>query len=60
MQRTDGEIAYIGYCKQTNWKSLVSGADLPQWGALKKEIQDAWEAAAKAVLDNYRIKIGRG
>lgn len=44
-----GKIAYDAYCEQTNWKSLVSGADLPQWDALKPEIQEAWEASARAV-----------
>lgn len=45
-----GCVAYEAYCNHTGWKSLVSGADLPQWGALSPEIRTAWEAAANAVL----------
>lgn len=45
-----GAIAYEAYCEHTGWKSLVSGADLPQWSALSPEIRAAWEAAASAVL----------
>lgn len=45
-----GQICYEAYCKHTNWKSLISGADLPQWKDLKKEIQEAWHSAAHAVL----------
>ena len=44
-----GQIAYEAYCEATGWKSLVSGADLPQWDALKQEIKDAWGQAAQAV-----------
>ena len=45
-----GQLAYEAYCKQTDNKSLVSGAELPAWVDLKLEIQDAWIAAADAVL----------
>lgn len=45
-----GQVAYEAYCGTTGWKSLVSGADLPQWEALKPEIRAAWEAAAEAVI----------
>lgn len=44
-----GQIAYEAYCEHTNWKSLVSGQDLPQWDKVKPEIKEAWEAAAVAV-----------
>ena len=44
-----GRVAYEAYCGNTGWKSLVSGADLPQWDALKPEIRAAWEIAAEAV-----------
>ena len=26
-----GEAAYNAYCEHTNWKSLFTGADLPQF-----------------------------
>lgn len=46
-----GQIAYEAYCGHTNWKSLVSGADLPQWAEVKPEIKAAWEAAGLALLE---------
>jgi hypothetical protein len=53
MKKTPGQTAYEGYCEHTGWKSLISGAQLPEWEKLKKEIQEAWEKAAQAVLNNY-------
>lgn len=44
-----GQIAYEAYCENTNWKSLISGQQLPQWKDVKPEIQRAWESAANAV-----------
>lgn len=44
-----GRVAYEAYCGNTGWKSLVSGAALPQWDDLKPEIRAAWEVAAEAV-----------
>lgn len=41
---------YETYCNHTNWKSLVSGADLPQWEGLQQEIKDAWGACAEYVI----------
>jgi len=49
MNKTLGQIAYEGYCETTGWKSLVSGAVLPQWEDVNNSIKEAWEAAAKAV-----------
>jgi hypothetical protein len=37
--------AYEGYCKATEWKSLISGDTLPDWEVLKPAIQAAWESA---------------
>ena len=55
-EMTYGKIAYEAYCKTTDYKSLVTGDAPPQFGALRVEIQQAWEAAgvavAKAVLDS--------
>lgn len=48
-QKTSGQIAYEAYCADTDWKSLVSGAQLPSWSVLNVRIQQAWEAAARAV-----------
>lgn len=44
-----GDIAYQGYRKQSGGVSLVSGEKLPDFGALKQEIKDAWAAAAIAI-----------
>lgn len=57
MTNTKGKIAYNAYCAQTNWKSLVSGQDLPKWEALKSEIRIAWECAAQAVCQSIVDKI---
>lgn len=46
-----GRIAYEAYCAKTSWRSLVSGAALPQWEDLKPEIQEAWDVAAEAVRE---------
>lgn len=45
-----GQIAYEAYCGKTAWKSLATGADLPQWADLKTEIKDSWGVAAEAVV----------
>lgn len=53
LDTTQGQRAYEGYCKHTDWKSLITGAFLPPWSELRKEIQDAWEAAALAIKPCY-------
>lgn len=50
IDKSPGQIAYEAYCQHTNWKSLISGADLPKWDDLKEDIQEAWEAAGMAVV----------
>lgn len=45
-----GEAAYKGYCSYSNNKSLISGAELPEWKDLKQEIKNAWIAAAFVVV----------
>jgi hypothetical protein len=47
--KTLGNIGYDAYCKFTNNKSLVSGADLPTFDHLQVRIQEAWEKAGQAV-----------
>ena len=44
------KIAYYGYFNHTNGKSLVSGAQLPDFDDLLPVIQHAWKAAAEAVI----------
>ena len=43
--------AYEGYCNHTGWKSLATGAELPIWNCLPKEIQEAWVASIRAVYE---------
>ena len=44
-----GQVAYEAYCGK-GWKSLISGAPLPQWEEVRPDIQAAWDAAADAVI----------
>jgi hypothetical protein len=50
---TLGEVAYNGYCRSSNHKSLVTGAELPAWADLKLEIKQAWVCAATAAVAGY-------
>lgn len=47
--KTLGQIGYEGYRNHTGGISLVSQQPIPAWEGLKKDIQDAWEAAAQAI-----------
>jgi hypothetical protein len=49
-----GKINYQGYRLAAAGRSLVSGAELPEWDDLPSEIQGAWEAAADAVATEVR------
>lgn len=52
-----GKIAYEAYCKTTDNKSLISGAELPLWEQLKPEIQNAWTQAGLAVGDAWASEV---
>jgi len=54
---TYGEVAYNAYCHCTNWKSLISGADLPKWETLRDDIKHAWETAADAAIQRFTTGI---
>jgi ATP-dependent protease Clp ATPase subunit len=43
-------VAYEAYRKQAGGKSLVTGEDLPSFGALPDSIRDAWAAVAIRLL----------
>ena len=47
------QVLYEAYCAATDWKSLVSGAPLPQWVDMPREIQDAWRAVANAAEEMF-------
>jgi hypothetical protein len=55
-EKTLGQIGYEAYCKFTDNKSLISGAELPAFVDLKTPIQEAWEKAGQAVA----ASVGRG
>ena len=47
---TAARVAYEGYCRQTGWKSLATGQDLPEFDGLPQEIKEAWSASANHLL----------
>lgn len=49
MKKQRGKTAYEGYCYFSNYKSLVSGQQLPSWEGLSDEIRGAWNVAAAEV-----------
>ena len=49
------KIAYDAYAKETGGVSLISGDKLPEFSALKQSIQDAWAAAADAVVQDIHL-----
>lgn len=61
-----GNIAYNAYCESTNWKSVYTGADLPQYDQQRPEVIQAWENSAlaiastlcstKSVVENTQVK----
>ena len=57
---TLGQIAYDAYCKETDGKSLISGAQLPPWRDLDSRIQDAWHSAGlavrSAIIPDYSLR----
>jgi hypothetical protein len=44
------KIAYEAYCVSTGGKSLITHQKLPNFLDLRSDIQQAWSAAAKAVM----------
>lgn len=48
--KTPGQVCFEGYAEQAEGVSLIDGRQLPVWEMLPRDIQDAWEAGATAVL----------
>lgn len=48
--KSKGQIAYEAYCEKRNGIAF-NGTPLPPWGDQQEPLKVAWEAAAKAVLD---------
>lgn len=44
------QAAYEAYCQQTEWKSAVTGAPLPQWADVRATVKAGWYAAAEAAI----------
>lgn len=57
--KTLGQVAYEAYAAHTNWKSLASGAALPQWDETKPEIRAAWDASAVAIAAEFANRLAR-
>jgi len=51
MKKDLAKIAYEGYCKSLEGKSLVSGQQLPEFEAMPESIKVAWNEAAHATVD---------
>lgn len=46
---------YEAYAQFTDWKSLVTGAPLPQWHELPKPIMDAWLVASDSIIQHLIV-----
>ncbi len=44
--------AYESYCAYTEWKSVVTGDDLPQWEELPNKVKFAWLAAMTGAIES--------
>lgn len=54
MEKSVGQVAYEAYCAHTNWKSLITGIQLPQWIDLRDSLKEAWEKAGNAAFAHGR------
>ncbi len=48
-------MSYEAYCGSTNWKSAITGADLPPFDNCPKEVKNGWIAVAKKMV----LEIGK-
>ena len=53
MGKSYGQIAYEAYFEKSGGKSLISGQSLPGWDDQAPAIQEAWEAAAQAIVQEF-------
>lgn len=49
------QCGYEAYAKFTGWKSLVTGAPLPQWNDLPQPIMDAWLVSANVIIETLIV-----
>jgi len=53
MQKSLGQIAFEAYCEHQNWIAY-NGEPIPDWDSAKPGVQEAWAAAADAVIENMQ------
>lgn len=54
-----GKLAYNAYCKSTNWKSAVSGDQLPMFFNCPATVQTGWIEAAKALKVHLEKEVNK-
>lgn len=52
-ERHFGRIAYEAYSHSTGGKSAITGDELPVFDETPERVQNAWMAAAKAILETF-------
>lgn len=52
------KVAYNAYCETTNWKSAITGAQLPEFEKCPEAVKKGWEASAKALKELLKVKWG--
>ena len=50
-----GRIAYDAYCESVEYVSHYTKEGLPDWESMAKPVQEAWCAAANAVLGHLML-----
>jgi hypothetical protein len=46
------QIAYEAYAEHQGWKNY-QGQPIPTWDSVRQDIKEAWDVAARAVLEAY-------
>lgn len=54
-----GKCGYDAYRAHTGGKSLATGQPIPDWDHLSPEIQAAWEASGKSMMDLLARAVNR-
>ncbi len=53
------QVGYESYCCYTNWKSAVTGDNLPDWELLPSNVKNAWFAASEGITQ-FLADLGKG
>lgn len=51
-QKTPGQTGFEAYSATTNWLTY-DGKPIPPWVNLNDRVRNAWETAAKAILEKH-------